>query len=136
MAKKVFDEVKVVQSLKPAVVTTDTAGASYVDTIGYRDGMLVVSSGAITATGTDLYTMTVFEGDTTASMATTGISVTFGYVSAAAEANTVKVVRIPSLNTTRKRYLQARLTCSATTISFAGDANIALGFPASGPANS
>lgn len=130
-----FDNVKVVQSLKPSVLTTDTAGATYVDTLNFHDGMLIVSSGSITATGTDLYTVTVFEGDTTASMTTTGISVTFGYVAAVNEGSLVKVARIADLNVTRKRYLQARLTCSATTISFAGSANIALGMGGSNPVN-
>lgn len=135
MSKKLYDNVKHVISLRTAVVTTDTAGQAYVDTKGYRDGLLIVPTGAITATGTDVYTLTVYEGDTTASMTTTGISVTFGYVSAAAESNTVKVARIADLNVTRKRYLQVRLAASATTVSYGGAGIIALGSPASAPVN-
>ena len=133
--RKLFDNVEVVLSLRSATVTTDTAGQAYVDTKGFRDGMLVVNAGAITATGTDVYTATVYEGDTTASMSATSIAVTFGYVSAAAESNTVKVARISDLNVTRKRYLQIRLAASATTISFAGGGVILLGEGDNNPVN-
>lgn len=134
--RHLYDNTKVYTSLKPAVVTTDTAGATYVDTLGYNEAMLIVNTGAITATGSDLYTITVFEGDATASMASATISVTFGYVGGVNESSSTKVARISNLGTTRKRYLQAKLTCSATTISFGGSALIALGEPDSGPANS
>ncbi len=130
---KIYDNVKVFQSLKPAVYTTDSAGQSFVDTLGYHDGMLAVSSGAITGTGSDIYTVTVFEGDATASMAAvSGFALTI----TGTETNTTKMLRIADLNVTRKRYLQARLTCSATTISVAAAANFVLGMKDSNPVNS
>jgi hypothetical protein len=72
------------------------------------------------------------ESDTQGSGYTsTGISVTF----TAGDDNTVKVARIPDLNTTRKRYLRADLGGTATTYSFIGGAQIALSQPESGPVN-
>lgn len=130
---KIYDNVKTLISLEPGVYTTDTAGQQYVDTQGYRDAKLDVVAGAITGTGTDTYTVTLFEGDTTASLATTGISVTF--TGTGSQAKTVRSARVSDLNVTRKRYLQARLTCSATTISFAGSAVIVLGEKDSNPVN-
>lgn len=131
--RKVLDNVKTLISLEAGTYTTDTAGQQYVDTKGYRDGALVVAAGAIIGTGTDTYTVTLFEGDATASMTTTGITVTF--TGTGSQAKTVRSARIADLNVTRKRYLQAKLTCSATTISFAGCAVIELGLGASNPVN-
>jgi len=130
--RKLYDNVKVIVSLIPAVVTGATAGSGYADTRGYRDGMLIVTTGAVTSTGTDLYTVTVWEGDTTASMSATSITATVGGTTAG---STTAVARIADLNVTRKRYLQARLTVSATTVSFAGSAVFALGQKDSNPVN-
>jgi hypothetical protein len=127
-----YDNVKIVNSLIPAVVTTATSGSLFVDTQGYHDGMLIVTTGAVTSTGTDTYTVTVFEGDTTASMLATTIAATVGGTTAN---STVAVARITDLNVVRKRYLQARLTMTATTISFAGSAVFALGNKESNPVN-
>lgn len=132
MSNHVYDNVKIVNSLVPAVVTTATAGSLYVDTLGYHDGMLIVTTGAVTSTGSDLYTVTVWEGDATSSMAATTITATVGGTTAG---STVAVARISDLNVTRKRYLQARLTMSATTISFAGSATFALTNKESNPVN-
>lgn len=126
-----------VKALVPVVLSASSTPAQYIDTQGYNDGMLIVSSGAITATGTDVYTVSVLEGDATASMTTvSGVSLTFGFVSAAAEANTTKVARLADLGVTRKRYLQFAIVASATTVSFAGCANFALSNPDAGPVNS
>ena len=129
---------KTLISLEPGTYTTDTAGQQYVDTKGFDDGVLVVVAGALTATGSDVYTVSLFEGDATSSMtavATTSVpAVTFtGGVSS--QQKTVRISRIADLNVSRKRYLQAKLTCSATTISFAGSAVIELGMAASNPVN-
>lgn len=131
--KKILDNVKTAISLEAGVYTSDTAGQQYVDTKGYRDGAIVVAAGAITGTGTDVYTVTVFEGDTTASMTTTGITVTF--TGTGSQAKTVRSARLADLNVTRKRYLQAKLTGSATTYSFAGAAVFELGSASSNPVN-
>lgn len=129
--RKVLDNVKTAISLEAGVYTAAQAGQQYVDTKGYRDGALVVPAGAITGTGTDVYTVTLWEGDTTASMAATSITVTF--TGTGSQAKTVRSARIADLNIVRKRYLQARLTVSATTVSFAGSAVIQLGSASSNP---
>lgn len=132
MAFHLFDNVKVIVSVKPQVATTDTTGV-IVDTLGYHDGMLIVSSGAITGTGTDIYTVTLWENDsnTTSGATTTSVVLTF----TGSQTTLTQVARIADLNVTRKRYVYAKLTCSATTISFAGAANIALTNKDSNPVN-
>lgn len=131
--KKVYDNVKMERSLDPDVRTTATVGEAIIDTKGYSDGMLVAIAGDITATtGDGGYTVTVYEGDTTASMSATTIKVTFSN----GDGNSVKVARIANLNTERKRYLRADLGGTATTYSFEGGAVFALGNKDSNPVNS
>ncbi len=129
--RKLFDNVKTVISLEPESYTTSTNGTAVVDTQGFDDGMLVVAAGDIGTGAGDLYTLTVKEGDTTASFADTGIAVTFAHNAD----NTVAVARIPALNTERKRYLRVDLTCSATTIAWEGTALIQMAGAASNPVN-
>lgn len=137
--RHIYDNTKVKIGMIPVVLSATSTPVQFIDTLGYNDGMLIVSSGAVTATGTDIYTVSVLEGDATASMATvTNLSIntlTFGFVSGAAESSTVKVLRIPDLGVTRKRYLQMTIVASATTVSFAGSAQFALSNPDSGPSN-
>lgn len=134
--RHLYDNTKIVKAMVPAVVTATTTPANFIDTLGYNDGMLIVSSGAVTGTGTDVYTASILEGDVTSSMAAvSGLSLTFAFVSAAFESSTTKVLRIVDLGVTRKRYLQFVLTASATTVSFAGSAQFALGAPDSAPVN-
>lgn len=129
---KIYDNVGVVTSLVPAIRTTDTTGTSVIDTQGYRDGMLCVVAGAIATTATDVYTVTVKECDTsTGTFVTTGVSVQFTGL----EDNTTKVARISGLNTLRKRFMRADLTCTGTTLSFAGAASLVLGEKDEGPVN-
>ncbi|CAB4151602.1 hypothetical protein UFOVP594_24 [uncultured Caudovirales phage] len=130
--KKLFDNLSVQATLDPKTHTTDTTGSDYIDTQGYRDGMLVAVSGTIGTTTADTYTVTLKECDTTAgSYTSTGISLAF----TASEDNTVKLARIPELNLTRMRYLRADLTCSATTISWIGTVALVLGEADHGPIN-
>lgn len=127
---KIFDNIKPVYSLDAEVYTTDTTGTDYVDTKGFSDGMLLVAAGDIATTDADTYTITVSECDTTnGNYVSTGLSVVF----TEDDDNEIHTVRIPNLNTTRKRYLRADLTCSATTISWEGAAIILLGEGDQGP---
>lgn len=129
---KLFDNIKAEYSLDCEVYTTDTTGTDYVDTIGFSDGMLMIMAGDIATTDSDRYTITLKESDTTnGTYSSTGISVVF----TEDEDNTIKVARVANLNTTRKRYLRADLTCSATTISFEGGVALLLGEKDSGPVN-
>lgn len=132
---KLFDNIGANRSLDPDVRTDDATGEGYVDTLGYRDGMLLAVAGDITDTTGDSYTIKVYECDTTDGTYTdTGVSVVF--TGGAAEDNSTKVARISELNVTRKRYLRADLVCSATTTSFEGGAVILLGEADAGPVNS
>lgn len=133
----VYDNTKIVKGLAPVVLSASSTPVNFIDTIGYNDGMLIVASGAMTATGSDVYTISVLEGDVTSSMTTvSGITLTFGFVSGASEAATTKVARISGLGVTRKRYLQAAMVASATTVSVALDIQFALGIPDAAPVNS
>lgn len=129
--KHLFDNIKSFPSLRPATYSASTTGQDYVDTQGYDDGMLVVSAAAIGTTTGDTYTIQVLECDTTNGTYATasGVAVTF----TASDDNEVHSARIANLNTTRKRYLRADITCSATTASFIGSAQIILGGNASNP---
>lgn len=129
---KLYDNVTAVYSLDAEVYTTDTTGTDYVDTKGYKDGMLIVLAGDIATTDSDRYTVTVWECETTGGTYTsTGIAVTF----TEDNDNSIKVARLSDLGTTRMRYLRADLTCSATTISWEGAAAVLLGEATSGPVN-
>lgn len=126
---KLFDNVKVLASLVPAVRTADTNGTG-IDTQGYENGVLVVSAGAIDLASTDeTYVVKIEESDDNSTFTDSGLSV------AVTAANQVKLVRVAELNVTRKRYLRAVLDVSGTTPSFAGGAVFLLGGAAAGPVN-
>jgi hypothetical protein len=131
--RKLFDNIKAVLSLVPAVYTSDQAygAVTAVDTQGYNDAMLVVAAGDIDlASGNETYAVKVFECDTSGGTYTdTGISVTI------TADNTVAVARLKELNVTRKRYLKATLDVEGTTPSFPGMAVILLGQAYTGPQN-
>jgi len=128
---KLFDNVKVLSSIVPAVYTADANGTG-VDTQGYENGMLVVSAGDIdTASADETYVVRIQESDDNSSFAAvTGLTVTI------TADNQIGVLRLSGLNTLRKRYLRAVLDVSGTTPSFAGSTNFHLGGSDSGPVNS
>ena len=135
MSHKLFDNVKATQSLDPDVRTDDANGETVVDTLGYRDGMLVAVAGDVTDTTGDTYTIKVYESDSsTTGFTDTGISVV--YTGGQAEDNSTKVARIAELNVVRKRFLRADLECTATTTSFEGGALILLSEATKGAVNS
>ena len=123
----IYDNVGVGVSTAP-IVATASANGSGVDTLGYHDGMLVVTAGVIDlASGNETYTFTLEESDDNSSFAAvSGVSLT---ITASAQ---TKFARIANLNTTRKRYLRAVLTAAGTTPSIAYSAHILLGNPVSG----
>jgi len=123
----IYDNVGVGVSTAP-IVATASANGSGVDTLGYNNGMLVVTAGVIDlASGNETYTFTLEESDDNSTFAAvSGVSLTI-----TANAQT-KFARITNLNTTRKRYLRAVLTAAGTTPSIAYSAHILLGDPVSG----
>jgi len=129
--RKLFDNVKVLASLVPATRTADANGTG-VDTQGYENAMLVVAAGDIDLASTDeTYVIELEESDDNSSWSdVTGFDVTI------TADNEVDMVRIPNLNTARKRYLRAVLNVGGTTPSFPGTAIFLLGGGDSGPVNS
>lgn len=129
--RHVFDNVKVLASLVPATRTADANGTG-VDTLGYENAMLVVAAGDIDLASTDeTYVVELEESDDNSTWSdVTGFDVTI------TADNEVDQVRIPNLNTTRKRYLRAVLNVGGTTPSFPGTALFLLGGADSGPVNS
>lgn len=127
---KLFDNIKVLASLVPAVRTADANGTG-VDTQGYRDGMLVVSAGDIDlASADETYVIELEESDDNSSWAdVSGVSVTI------TADNQVGVARVSELNVVRKRYLRAVCNVGGTTPSFPVAALFLLGESYAGPVN-
>lgn len=124
--KKLFDNVLVAASLVPAVRTADANGTG-VDTRGYRDGMVVISAGAIDLASTDeTYSFKVQHSDDNSTF--TDIS---GATNTVTAANQVKEIRLADLNVTIKRYVRVVLDVEGTTPSIAGAAYVVLGSAAS-----
>lgn len=125
---KVFDNILIQASLVPATRTSDTNGTG-VDTKGFNDAMMVVAVGDIDLASTDeTYVVNLEESDDNSSFsAVSGFSITI------TADNQVKELRIPNLNTTRKRYLRAVLDVGGTTPSIPGTAFFVLGTPFSAP---
>jgi hypothetical protein len=130
--RKLFDNVKVLASLVPAVRTADANGTG-VDTQGYENAMLVVNVGDIDlASADETYVVELQESDDNSSWSSSisGFNITI------TADNEVDMVRIPELNVTRKRYLRAVLNVSGTTPSAPIAALFLLGGGVSAPANS
>jgi hypothetical protein len=135
--RKLFDNTKVSQSLDAEAYTAATVGATVVDTLGYRDGMIVVAAGDITCTTGDTYRVQVMECDTsTGTFTATGIFVDFtGATGTAAGQNTAKAARVPELNVVRKRFLRVDLAVTATTTAWEGSGVLLLAEGYAAPAN-
>jgi hypothetical protein len=128
--RHVFDNVKVLASLVPAVRTADANGTG-IDTQGYENGMMVVSVGDLDlASADETYVVKVEESDDNSTFADTGLSVTV------TADNEVDQVRLSGLNVTRKRYLRAVLDVGGTTPSCPVAALFVLGGADAGPVNS
>jgi hypothetical protein len=126
-----YANIKAYASLVPAVRTADANGSG-VDTLGYSDGMAVISVGDLDLASTDeTYAFTVEESDDNSSWS----SAISGLTASATADNQVKVIALKNLNTTRKRYLRVSLDVGGTTPSCPVSAIILLGAPASGPVN-
>jgi ABC-type phosphate/phosphonate transport system substrate-binding protein len=127
---KLFDNIKAVASLVSATRTADANGTG-VDTLGYRDAMLVVQAGDIDLASTDeTYVIELEESDDNSAWSdVSDISVTI------TADNQTGVARVSELNVVRKRYLRAVLNVSGTTPSIPCSAIFLLGEGYAGPAN-
>lgn len=127
--RKLFDNVKVLQSLVSAVRTADTNGTG-VDTQGYEDAMLVVPVGDIDlASADESYVVKVEESNDNSVFTATTITATV------TADNQVAVARIAELNVARKRYLRAVLDVGGTTPSIPMSALFLLAGSNVGPVN-
>jgi len=107
----VKDEVKAVELIAPAVYTADKNDGTILDTLGYDNGMLVVSTGAVLTTSDRTYAVEVFEsgaadmtGETIVTTLTTAVTVTG-----------LLVVELGQLNRRTKRYLRAKINVGGGT---------------------
>jgi hypothetical protein len=130
---KLFDNVKAALSLVPAVYTSSQAYGSAavlaVDTLGYREGMLVVPAGNL-VTVDETYEVQVWECDTTG-----GTYVDTGIKANPVADNTLLVARISELNVVRKRFLKTVLVIAGSNESFPGAGVILLSDAYAGPIN-
>lgn len=129
---KLFDNVKAVMSIRPAAARAADANGESVDTLGFRDGMLVVEAGVIDTTdANETYAFLVEESDT-GSGAWTAVPGATGAITAS---NTTDVIRVAELNVARKRYLRAVLDVGGTSPSILCSAVFLLGEAYAGPVN-
>lgn len=120
--RSVYDAVKSLASLVPAVRTADANGTG-VDTKGYNTAKLVVAAGDIDlTTGDETYTINVEESDDDSTYAAVS-----GLTTTVTADNQVKNIRIDGLGTVRKRYLRAVLDVAGTTPSIPVSAVFELG---------
>lgn len=130
--KSVYDAVKFLASLVPAVRTADENGSA-IDTKGFGSAVLTVSAGDIdTTSGNETYAFNVEESDD----GSTGWAAISGASVAVTADNDVKLIRLEGLNTgSRKRYLRAVLDVGGTTPSIPCSAVFALSRAYNEPVN-
>lgn len=129
---KLFDNVRAVMSLRPAAARTADVNGESVDTLGFRDGMLVVEAGVIDlADANETYVVRIEESDN----GSTGWTVVPGITGTITASNTTAVARLSELNVTRRRFLRAVLDVGGTTPSILCTAVILLGEAYAGPVN-
>lgn len=128
--KSVYDAVKTVASLVPAVRTADANGAG-VDTKGYNSAKAVIVAGDIDLTNTDeTYAFHVEESSDNSTF--TDVAGATGTVTAD---NDVVQIRIDGLGTSRQRYLRIVLDVDGTTPSIPCSAVFELGNAYTNPVN-
>lgn len=122
--RSVYDAVKSVVSLVPAVRTADANGTA-VDTLGYNSAKLVISAGDIDLASTDeTYAFNVEES----ADGSTGWAAISGATASITADNQTANIRLDGLNQgTRKRYLRAVLDVGGTTPSIPCSAVFELG---------
>lgn len=127
---KLYDNTKVGVSFVPAVRTADADGTG-VDTLGYRDGMVVIQAGDIDLANADeTYAFHVEESDDNSTF--TDVDGATGTVTAD---NDTVLIRVPELNVARKRYLRVVLDVGGTSPSIPCSAHVLMSEGYAGPAN-
>ena len=128
--KSLYDSVKAVVSLVPAVRTASANGTG-VDTQGYNTAMVVINAGDIDLASTDeTYNFKVQDSADNSSWA--DIS---GATAVVTADNDVKSIRVDGLGTSVDRYIRVVATLAGTTPSCPSTATVLLGNGFNKPAN-
>lgn len=128
--KSVYDNIKVLASLVPAVRTADANGST-VDALGYNSGQAVIVAGDIDlTTGDETYALKVQHSSDDSTWADVS-----GATTTVTADNQVKVIRLDGIGTSINRYLRVVLDVGGTTPSIPCSAVINLGRGFAGPAN-
>lgn len=114
------------QALSPANYTSNQTDPGSVDTQGYYNAALVANIGAVDdGDGDETYDVEIYEADNSNMNSASKIA-TLSIDRSNAD-NTVELVRLDQLNTTRQRYLEARLKVGGSTPSIDLGLVLALG---------
>jgi len=128
--RSVYDAIKVLSSLVPAVRTASANGTG-VDTKGYNSAMAVINAGDIDLVSTDeTYAFKVQDSADNSTFADVS-----GLTTTVTADDQVKVIRIDGLGTTIRRYVRVVATLGGTTPSWPGSAVILLGRAFQEPVN-
>ena len=126
--RSLSDNIKVVQSLVPAVRTASANGTG-VDTMGYNTAVAVINAGDIDTASTDeTYAFKVQDSADNSSFADVA-----GLTTTITADNDVKKIAINGLGTSIRRYVRVVATLGGTTPSWPGSAVIVLGNGFKGP---
>lgn len=131
--KKLYDAIKALNTILPAVYTADVTSPTAVDTKGFNSALAVISAGAIDLTSTNETYAFALEESADGSTNWTAVS---GATATVTASNQLKYIDVPGVGTTRKRYLRVTLDVGGTTPSIAVDVNIVLGNAFTEPVNS
>ena len=128
--RSVYDAIKVLQSLVPAVRTASANGTG-VDTQGYNSAVAVILAGDIDlTTGDETYAFKVQDSADNSTFADVA-----GATATVTADNDVKYIRMEGLGITYRRYVRVVATLAGTTPSWPGSASIVLGRAFTEPVN-
>ena len=128
--KSVYDAIKAVVSLIPAVRTASANGTG-VDTLGYNSAMIVINAGDIDlTTGDETYNFKVQDSADNSTFADVS-----GATAVVTADNDTKVIRVEGLGTSVDRYIRVVATLAGTTPSCPCAATVLLGNGYNKPAN-
>jgi len=128
--KSVYDNIKILASLIPAVRTASANGTG-VDTQGYNNGMAIIEAGDIDLTsGNETYAFSIEDSADNSSFAAVS-----GLTTTVTADNDLKLIRINGLGTSVRRYVRVVLTAGGTTPSIPCSATFALGNAFNAPVN-
>ncbi len=121
--RSVYDNIKVLFSLRPQAITANTNGTG-VDTQGYNSAAVSLETGAVTGT-TPTLDVAIQDSADNSVFAALSPAVAFTQVTAA---NNSQILRLDGLGLTgRRRYIRAVATVGGTTPNFTSSCVVLLG---------